>query len=223
VGRAGGFRQPVAFAALENDVHRGGQADPVADGDEQRPHPGPGAQHHADGLAAVLEGGRVALVRPRLRVGAHQPALGGADGGQAGEHAQMTSQAEAPRVGDALGVTDHQIRDRGELLQRCHDRRHFPERQVAGHIRKVDPAAHRDLLEQLAVGKAEQRRRGPHPVAAALDADVQARHAFDPVEMEVVAAHHPPAQRELQGFRCGDASRPGMGQRVMAQFENGDG
>src|SRR5262245_10391004 len=103
--------QPVARREPQDPGDRRGEAHPMADGHVHRPHAGARAQDSADRLAAVAQGHPCAAGGRERRVRAHQTRLRDADGGDVEQHAEVAGQAEAPRMGEAVGVAEDQIRE----------------------------------------------------------------------------------------------------------------
>ena len=70
----------------------------------------PGAEEAADDFSAIPKPSPVPFCGPKRSVFADEPGLGYTNTGQAGEDPQMTSQAEAARMGQPLAVAEQKVR-----------------------------------------------------------------------------------------------------------------
>ena len=124
---------------------------PTLDEDGQharaRPH------GHPDGLAAVDERGRAALVLAQIRVAADEDRLGDADGGPVQQHAEVAREPEAARVRAAVGVQHEHVGERAQALERGQQSRDLAEAEQARDVRERD----RPLPDRL-VDDAQRRR-----------------------------------------------------------------
>ena len=152
MGVACGFGQAVARGAAQGVVDRRRQAHPMADRYVHRADPGPCTQHGTDRFTLVAQRHPPALVGRQRVMAADQPRLGNPDAGNIRQYPQMAGQPEAARMGQALAVTQDEVRQRGEPVQRFQYRGQFAKRQVAGDVRKARRAAADGLRKAISVG-----------------------------------------------------------------------
>lgn len=98
------FRQFVARAAPHNIIDGGLQADSMTDGNIDRFHVDPGTQDRADAFIFIQQGlPGPATVGYRL-MGTDQTGLAHADGGEPGQHPQVTGNTKTARMCVTLTV-----------------------------------------------------------------------------------------------------------------------
>ncbi len=206
VGEAGGFGQAVATAEAEGPIGGGFEGDEVAAGDVEGSDAGAGAEDEADDLAVIDEGHAGASFRRDGAVHAAEPALGDADGGNAGEEAEVAGDAEAPRVGVTLAVDEEEVRLGGELLKGEAEGRRLAEGEEAGHVGKGDGALYHLLLDGFECGIGHHRGGGAREAgsraapAAARRVDVGDVSGGDEANVHRVAgAHDAPGEAALEG------------------------
>lgn len=149
VGETGRFREAEAVAETEGPVGRGLKGDEVARRDVQRSDAGAGAEDEADDLAGIGEGETGAGFRGKGGMPAAEAALGDADGGNAGEEAEVAGDTEAAGVGVALAVDEEEIGPWGELFEGQGKGRDFSKGKEAGDVGKGDRAFDDALFDEL--------------------------------------------------------------------------
>jgi hypothetical protein len=103
-------------------------------------HALPGAQDTADPFPVVQEirtAARFPTGSTRL---SNQTRLGTTDRRDIKQDAEVTGEAEAPRVGVALAIDDEEIDRPADLRKGMPEHRHFSKREEPGHVRKRERA-----------------------------------------------------------------------------------
>ena len=101
--------QTIAPTATQDDLDRGLQTHPVADGDVDRLAAPTGADRPADDLVIVDDIALGADLLAERPVPTGQERLGAADGGAVEQHPQMAGDPQPARVGQAVAVDDEQV------------------------------------------------------------------------------------------------------------------
>ena len=135
------FRQSVFRGARKHARDCCLQIHLVADRNIDRLHMRSRPQHGTDHFRFVDERAQAAFFFSRFEMRAQQPRLSGADGRNAGDHAEMARDPESSRMGDALTVTDDDIGAGFDLFKRSEHDRDFPEGKQPGNIGKGDGEA----------------------------------------------------------------------------------
>jgi hypothetical protein len=148
----------------------------------------------------------IATPETRLLVMPHQHLLRDPNGRQPGDHAQVRSDAEPARMGDALPVAEHQVRPQRQSSERLQQRRQFTEGQQPGHVGHGRRHPRHHLAQQAVVIGIQQHRGGPGDLSALLEADVDTCHHLQ--RREVIHQQHPRSQFTLQALGMADAAVP---------------
>ncbi len=136
-----------------------------------------GTQHRADDFAAIYERRPCAAFVGRLGVLTDQACLGDTDAGDIRQQADVTCDAESPRVRAALAVVQNQVRLLCEFAQGEQYRGRFPKRQQAGHVRECRRATHDRAVDELEGGKRQHGDGRARDGVAFFEAGVDAGHA----------------------------------------------
>lgn len=183
MGQTTGFRETKAGCASEQQLDPCLQADPVTYREKQGLHPGAGAHHGADVLTLIQQRDPGTPLRREWVEVTDEPGLGHPKTGSVTEHPEMTGQTEATRVGQSLTITEQQIRQDAELIQRRQNGRHLAERKQSREIGETSGDLRQTLFQQLQLRKAQDHHRRPRVFSALGKADVDTR---DPLQLAQV-------------------------------------
>ena len=110
MGGASRQRQPDALRQPEHPATCRRKGDAMADRDVHRLHALARAHDLSDHFARVTQLRMTSSPCTRLAIRPDQPALCAADRGEVQQNAQVTGEPETARVGAALSVAEHEIR-----------------------------------------------------------------------------------------------------------------
>ena len=140
-----------------------------------------------------------------------------ADGGQAGQHAQVAGDAESARMGQALAVADEQVRQAFEFLQCRENRRRFPKGKQSRHVGKAGRQGDEGLLTEFQPWKSQHHDGGAGEPVIPVETHVDAGHRAD--RSQPVAGLYQPAQPSLRLAGLGGGYVPGM---LVVQLQHRD-
>lgn len=149
VGKPGRFREAITSGAGQDQLFRAPQVHFMADTDKDRFDIGSGADNTADALIFSKQWTDRAPGQSRFLELADKSAFGAANGWQAGEHADMAGDSETARMGDALTITEQDIRNTFQLAQGGDQGRGLTEGKQAWDIGKGQGAGGGLLFEDL--------------------------------------------------------------------------
>jgi len=222
IGEARGLRQPVAAAEAEHPLSGLLKANAMPHRDVDRGDTVPGAHHQADKVEAAPELSAGAGLGRRLGVLSHQAGLGDADRGQVQEQTQVTGDAEASRMGEAMAVHEEKVRHSLQLLEGAGQGGYLPEGQEARYVGEGDRLLDDVLLDecQFGIGENHNSSAGQGRLAA-----VRPVHEGDVGGGDVANALKSPfsddlgSEPSLDGCRLGRGYMPGM--QVTQAHEGG--
>ena len=113
----------------------------MADRNINRLHMRSCPQYGSDQLRFVEKRAAAAFFFTGFEIYSGQSRLSRADGRDAGDQSEVACDAESPRMGNALSVTDDDIGARFDFFKRCEHDGYFPEREQSGDIGKGDREA----------------------------------------------------------------------------------
>lgn len=126
----------MATTEAEDPVGCFSQANAMANGDVQRRDVLPCAQYEPYHLSLIDELYGSAALRWRKCGFTAEPAFGDADRWDTGQQAEMTGDAEAARVGEAVAVDQNQFRLSSQLPECLRQQRCLAEGEQAGNVRE---------------------------------------------------------------------------------------
>ncbi len=132
------------------------KADAVSNGDVDRGDAIAGAEDEADEVGAVPQPGAASGLRRGLAVAAEEAALGDAYGGHVQQESQVTGDAEASRVGEAVAVDEEEVRRPLQLLEGAGEDGHLAEGEEAGDVGEGDGLVDEVMLDEVKVGVREE-------------------------------------------------------------------
>ena len=113
VSEAGGLREAIAAAAGQHPVNGRLKVHPVPDGNINGFCALLGPQRSADNLIAIKEWSIRARFQAQFPMLAAEDGLGTPNGRYIQDKPKMGGEAKPPRVGDALGISDEEVRGQG--------------------------------------------------------------------------------------------------------------
>src|SRR5215469_15441591 len=123
VGLACGFRNAKSVCACLHQLDGGRERYSMALGDVDWPDAVPGSKHRADMFTLEGERSRRARLDSGLSVLTHQQRLGTADARSVEKQSHVASDAEPPRMGQAVSVDQDQARLSTQSSEGCQQQR----------------------------------------------------------------------------------------------------
>jgi hypothetical protein len=139
------------------------------------------------------------LLHPWLLELPDEYALGAPHRREVEEQPDVRRQPHPPRVGEALGVQDHDVNRRLHLPQSPNDRGYLPERQQPRHVRELKRRLEPLHLHDREPGEVEHGDRGVGPVP--LRRDVRPGNVAHAPEVKRRSSHDPRSKLPLQSPR----------------------